>query len=162
MAIALTQRPRLLAGLILLGCWLGWITSTFAALGTRERVDRLDVAASIGALSNLIPAELSTAPLAIRLLDSQCACAQADQQWLQIRTLMGTLGGHAMTLSARQLGPAAPELLVLAADGAAVYAGPILPTADICGGEPDALARWLPDLLSAATAPMLLPSRCIC
>lgn len=162
MAIAFSKRPRLFAGLILLCCWLGCITSTFAALGTREHVDRLDVAASIGALLGLFPAELITAPLAIRLIDSHSPCAQADQQWLQIRTFMDTLNGHAMTLSARPLGQAAPELLVLAADGAAVYAGPIQPATDICGGKPDALARWLPDLLSAATAPLLLPSRCTC
>lgn len=162
MALASSPRPRLLTGLVLLGCWLGWITATFAAIGTRAEGDGEVLRATLRTFADAVPSELSGAPLAIRLTAAQCACPAADQQWQRIQAQLASLDGHALSLPGRRTDPAVPELVVLAADGSAVYAGPILPVTDSCGGALQPLTQWLPRLLSTGSAPLLLPSRCSC
>lgn len=164
MSPAPSPRPGLLAGLVLLACWLGWITATFAAIGARPEGDATILAATLLAVADDIPVALDGMPMAIRLTNEKCDCAQLEQQWQRVGASMTPFGGRTLSLPAPDVDADvdAPELLVLAADGSAVYAGPMSPPPAVCGSSADALAQWLPVLLSATDAPLHLPSRCSC
>ncbi|MEG1679801.1 MAG: hypothetical protein RR326_06880 [Stenotrophomonas sp.] len=151
-------RPGVITGLILLACWLGWTTTSVAALAHRPGGDEATVAALVDGLraQGLLPS--ARMPLAIRLNPPNCACEKSEQAWQQISRALQAQGGRAIALDV----PAANELLLLAADGRPLYAGPLQPSALACGRSDAALARWLPALLAEHNPPLFLPPRCSC
>ena len=151
-------RPGVFTGLILLACWLGWTTSSIAALAHRPGGDEAAAAALVDGLraQGLLPA--TGAPLAIRLSTPGCACEQSEQDWQQLSAALQTHGAHAIALNTA----AAHALLVLAADGRPLYAGPLQPSALACGRRDATIASWLPALLAEHNPPLFLPPRCSC
>lgn len=151
-------RPGVITGLILLACWLGWTTISVAALGHRPGGDETALTALVDKLRAQGQLPATTAPLAIRLKTPDCACEQGDQAWQQVGTALQAQGGLAVAVNTA----AAHELLVLAADGRPLYAGPLRPSALACGRSNAAPASWLPALLAERTPPLFLPPRCSC
>ena len=151
-------RPGVITGLILLACWLGWTTTSVAALGHRPSGDEAAVTALVDGLRAQGRLPATGAPLAIRLSTPGCACEQREQDWQQLSTALQAQGARAISLSTT----AAHELLVLAADGRPLYAGPLRPSALACGRSDTAPASWLPALLSEHSPPLILPPRCSC
>ena len=151
-------RPGVITGLILLACWLGWTTTSLAALGHRPSGDEAAVMALVDGLRARGQLPATTAPLAIRLNTPGCTCEQVEQAWQQISAALQTQGGLAISLNT-----VAPHaLLLLAADGSPLYAGPLQPSALACGRSDAALASWLPALLVEHNPPLFLPPRCSC
>ncbi len=151
-------RPGVITGLILLACWLGWTTTSVAALGHRPAGDEAALTALVDGLRAQGQLPATAAPLAIRLNTPSCACEQSEQAWQQLSTALQAQGAHAISLNTA----AAHELLVLAADGRPLYAGPLQPSALDCGRSDAALASWLPALLAEHNPPLFLPPRCSC
>lgn len=157
-----TPRPAIHAGLLLLACWLGWTATSFAALGRRPVADEATVAALLDALAahgRLPPSGTATA---LRLPVPTCDCPLAESAWQDTRTAMQRLGGAAGSVPALAVDGGGHELLVLAANGQPVYAGPLLPPAATCGGTNGITADWLAPLLAGDVPPLFLPSRCSC
>lgn len=151
-------RPGVITGLILLACWLGWTTTSVAALGHRPGGDEAAVTALVDGLRAQGQLPATAAPLAIRLNTPGCDCVQDEQAWQQLNTALQAHGARTLTLTTT----AAYELLVLATDGHPLYAGPLRPSALACGRSDAALASWLPALLTERSPPLFLPSRCSC
>ncbi|MGV8960157.1 MAG: hypothetical protein ACOH1V_07195 [Stenotrophomonas sp.] len=155
-------RPALFIGLLLLACWAGWIVATFGMLGTRVAGDAALAAFQHEALSADLPVALAHTPLAIRLDRTRCNCPGTDDGWPGIVAAMTALGGHAITVPAPAGGGGDFPLLVRAANGALVYAGPLQPAPALCGRNAGTLAQWLPELMSGSSAPLLLSPHCSC
>ncbi|WP_296250227.1 hypothetical protein [uncultured Stenotrophomonas sp.] len=151
-------RPGVITGLILLACWLGWTTRSVAALAHRPGDDEAAVAALVDGLRAQGQLPAIAAPLAIRLTGPACNCMQDEQAWQQLSTALQAQGAHTIALGAT----GAYELLVLAADGHPLYAGPLQPSALACGRGNSTLASWLPALLAERNPPLFLPPRCSC
>ena len=151
-------RPGVITGLILLACWLGWTTTSVAALGHRPAGDEAALTALVDGLRAQGQLPATTVPLAIRLNTPGCTCAQSEQAWQQASAALQAQGGIAIALNT----PDPHELLVLGADGRPLYAGPLQPSALACGRSDAALASWLPALLTEHSPPLILPPRCSC
>lgn len=151
-------RPGVITGLILLACWLGWTTASVAALGHRPAGDEAALTTLVDGLRAQGQLPAIGAPLAIRLNPPDCACEQNEQAWQQLSAALQSQGAHAIALNTS----AAYELLVLAADGRPLYAGPLQPSALACGRSDAALTRWLPVVLAEHGPPLILPPRCSC
>lgn len=153
-----SSRPAGLIGLLLLACWLGWTTTSVAAIGQRPAGDEAAVLALLDGLRARGELPATGAPLAIRLDNRDCNCSGADGAWQQVTASVRGQAGHSLVLQQRD----GPELLLLGADGSPLYAGPLSPSALACGRSEGALASWLPTLLSGRSPPLFLPSRCSC
>lgn len=159
-------RPGVLTGLILLTCWLGWVTTSFAALGRRPAGDEAAVTALLEDLRAHGQLPDDGAATALLLRDPACRCDDDPAQaWAAVSTALHAHGGHAITATtpaALAAAAGAPTLVLLAADGSLRYAGPLAPPALTCGRAAVPLATALPGLLSGRGPPLILPSRCSC
>ena len=151
-------RPGVITGLILLACWLGWTTTRVAALGHRPAGDEAALTALVDGLRAQGQLPAIGAPLAIRLNPPDCICEQNEQAWQQLSAALQSQGAHAISLNTA----ASHELLVLAADGRPLYAGPLQPSALACGRSDAAPGSWLAALLAERIQPLFLPPRCSC
>ncbi|WP_269789612.1 hypothetical protein [Stenotrophomonas sp. Iso1] len=156
-------RPGVITGLILLACWLGWITTCFASLGQRPMGDETAVLALRDALDarNQLPSR-NGAPIAIRLRSAGCDCDSSTRSWQSTAQAMRANGGRIAELSLGASDSTDYELLVLAADGRPLYAGPLAPQRMACAQSSNALANELPELLSERSPPLFLSPRCSC
>lgn len=153
---------RLLAGLVVLASWLGWVVAGFHALGIRPTVDPAAVAQLRERLRRALPAG-HRQPVAVLLQHCACAASTHTPAWQQLQAAMTALGGQTMTLPGGA--DTAIELLVLDAAGTAVYAGPLQPSLMTCGQSNADVGQWLPGLLDASQPPLhlpYLPSACPC
>lgn len=155
-------RPGVVTGLILLACWLGWITASFAALGQRPMGDEAAVMALRDALAarNQLPGD--SAPVAIRLRNDGCDCADTALAWQRMVEAMRAKSVRIVELSLSAFESADYELLLLSADGRPLYAGPLAPPSLSCGLRSNVLADGLPELLSEQSPPLFLSPRCSC
>lgn len=150
---------RLLAGLVILASWLGWVMAGFHALGIRPTADPAAVAQLRERLRLALPAG-SRQPVAVLLQHCPCAADTDSPAWRRLQAVMPTLGGLAVTLPGGA--DTAIELLVLDGDGNPVYAGPLQPSLMACGQSNADVSQWLPGLLDASQPPLHLPSPCPC
>lgn len=152
--------PRLSAvlGLILLTGWLGWSVAAFSHWWTPAAIERSGLEPLLQQLRRAHPVLASGQPLAI-LLDP-CPCTDA-KAWQQLGAQLLAVNGAAHQLPAPPQA-AGIELLVLAADGQPVYAGPIQPQLPFCGIAASSPAAWLPGLLDGSQPPLFLTSACSC
>lgn len=157
------RRPALLVPTLLLACWLGWTGGSLALLA-QPREGRPEDADAV--LRQLRQGPLSaprTAPLAVRLEAPGCACAgDDDPRWQRIVAAMHARGGDAIRVQAALANPSGFTLLLLDRDGQLRYAGPLRAPAAVCGREDGELSAWLPALLDAPRARLVLPDTCAC
>ncbi|MGN0858455.1 MAG: hypothetical protein ACI4NW_04625 [Stenotrophomonas sp.] len=150
---------HLLAGLVVLASWLGWVVAGLHALGIHPAVDLAALAQLRERLRLALPAG-SRQPLAVLLQHCPCATGTDSPAWQQLQSAMKTLGGLAVTLPGGA--DTAIELLVLDGDGNPVHAGPLQPSLMACGQSNADVSRSLPGLLDASQPPLHLPSPCPC
>ncbi|MGH8053653.1 MAG: hypothetical protein ACREP4_07020 [Stenotrophomonas sp.] len=160
MAFPSPLRPGVITGLLLLACWLGWVTTSLAALGQRPAGDAATVTAMLEELRVRGQLPATGKPAAIRLNALDCNCETPAQAWADIADAMRDADGQ--VLDTTLTNTAGHELLVLAADGSARYAGPMSPTALSCGRSDNLLVNGLPELLAVHSPPLFLPPRCSC
>ena len=150
---------HLLAGLVVLASWLGWVVAGLHALGIRPSVDPATVTQLRERLRLALPAA-GGQPVAVLLAHCPCTASTRAPAWQQLQSAMTALGGLAVSLPAGA--DTAIELLVLDGDGSPVYAGPLQPSLMACGQSNADVGQWLPGLLDASQPPLHLPSPCPC
>ncbi len=149
---------HVLSGAAMLACWLGWTLAAMAALDTRPRADATEVATLLRRLRPELAAWPPQHPLLLRLRDPACRCAEGNDDWNALLRALAGQGGSHRSVSIRDAGF---EVLLLDAAGTPVYAGPLAPPAQLCGGRGD-LAGVLPLLLDGRLPPLFLPPDCLC
>ncbi len=152
--LPLARRPwPAWTGLALLALWGAWSVSGLMALATPLPGDSpARILQRLGALAPGVP--LSGRATLFQLPAPGCGCAAAGAASVPDGLRVVDLAGGA---------PAADlpyPLMVVAADGRLVYAGPRL-IAQGCG-EPVPAARLIPRLLARVQPPLVLASPCAC
>ena len=161
MSMPLPPRTALWAGSLLLACWLGWTLLTFAALGTPARAQAAEVSRAVHTLVQQLPAAAGQVR-AIALPDPSCPCRFDPSAWQALRAAVQAAGGVAQHAPSPSLAAVLGQVVILNAANEPLYSGPLHPPAALCGAAPNALALWLPALLSGDAPPAFLSPDCTC